>query len=137
MIALPAPIACTNPVPSTSAALILSERHLKLATPGNKEPSERLTTPNNCTMSVGLSTLPTGTTATLVTVTPVGGGAATVKLPNPVLPAAIALIVTEPELTPVANPLAFTVATTELELNQVNTWPGITLPFWSLAMAVN
>src|ERR1041384_2729694 len=68
---------------------------------------------------------------------PGGGGAATGRLAVPLLPSLVAVMVTEPALTPVTRPLAFTVATDVLPLDQVMLRPVRVLPDASFVVAVN
>ena len=53
------------------------------------------------------------------------------------IPSAVAVIVAEPGALPVTSPVAETVATDGLELNQVTVMPASTLPFASLRVLTN
>jgi hypothetical protein len=61
----------------------------------------------------------------------------TVRMPDPVTPLANAEMCAVPWLTPVANPLLFTVAIEVASELQVNVTPLMTFPWESLATAVN
>src|SRR5215208_7762209 len=67
-----------------------------------------------------------------------GGGASTWRATVSALPfVAVATIDAVPTLTPLASPVALTVATVSLRLVQVNVAPGMVAPAESLAVAVN
>jgi len=55
----------------------------------------------------------------------------------PLAPPAAAVIVALPECTAVTSPLAETVATAALELDQATAWPVITFPLASVSVAVS
>jgi hypothetical protein len=76
-----------------------------------------------------------GETVTVVTTGTGGGDAVTVTLDVPDFPAQVAVIVADPAATPVTTPLALTVATAELLVDQVTVCPVITLPEASFTVA--
>jgi hypothetical protein len=71
-----------------------------------------------------------------VTVVTTGGAAVTVMLDVPVFPELVAVIVAGPAATPVTTPLELTVAVAALLVVQMTVCPDITLPCWSLTVAV-
>src|SRR5881296_2822091 len=68
---------------------------------------------------------------------PTGGGVMTVSAALPVTPSLRAVIVADPVVTPVASPLALTVATPVLLLDHVTSRPLSWLPAASFRMGVN
>ena len=56
---------------------------------------------------------------------------------DPLFPPADAVIVAPPGATPVTTPVLLTIATLPPPLVHTKTWPGITAPVWSRAVAVN
>jgi hypothetical protein len=76
-----------------------------------------------------------GETVTVVTTGAGGGVLVTVIAAVPDLLELVAVIIAEPAATPLTTPLAFTVATPVLLLDQVTDWPLIVLPFWSFTVA--
>jgi hypothetical protein len=71
-----------------------------------------------------------------VTVTDATGGGVTVSVACPVLPSTVATMSAEPEATADTEPVASTVATEALDVDQVGAFPEMAAPWASRGVAV-
>src|SRR6266571_4926413 len=133
IVAAPTATPVTRPLPFTLAIPPLLDAHVT-ARPVRTVPALSLVT------ALSWTAWPAGTLAeaglTVTDATGAGaGGAVTVIAAVPLLPSLVAVIVAAPALTPVTRPLADTVATAVLPLDQLTVRPVSGLPFASFGVA--
>src|SRR5438445_286780 len=131
MVAAPAATPVTSPLPFTVATAVLLLPQVTTR-PASGFPLASFG------VAVSCAVCPTGTLADAgATVTDATGTLLTVSTAVPFLPSLVAVMVPEPTATPVARPLAFTVATAVLLLAHVTTRPARANPLASFGIAVN
>src|SRR5438093_163346 len=127
----PAVTPLTSPLPVTVATDVLLLAHVTTR-PVNGLPLASFGVAVSCTVC------PTPTLAgDGLTVTEATGATVTVTSEVPLCPSQVAVIVAVPATLPVTRPLALTVATVVLPLDQVTTRPDNGLPFASFGVAVS
>src|SRR6266568_3210101 len=133
MVAEPVATAVTSPLELTVATAPFELVHVT-PRPESGLPLASLGVAASCTVCPACTVADAGVTATDATGT--GAGLTVIAAP-PLLPSDTAVIVAEPAATPVTSPLAFTVATDGLLLDQPITRPDSALPFASLGVAAS
>src|SRR6266568_3300026 len=133
IVAEPAAALVTSPPAFTVATALLPLTHVTTR-PESGLPLASLGVAASCTVCPACTVADAGVTATDATGT--GAGLTVIAAP-PLLPSDTAVIVAEPAATPVTSPLAFTVATDGLLLDQPITRPDSALPFASLGVAAS
>src|SRR2546427_8198669 len=131
IVAVPAVFPVTSPLALTVAtvALLLAQRTVR---PDSGLPLASWGVAVSCTV------WPTCTDAVAgLTVTDATGTVLTVIVAVPLCPSEVAVIVAEPAATPVTSPLALTVATAGLPLDQAIVRPESELPFASFGVAAS
>src|SRR2546422_897711 len=131
IVAEPASFAVTSPLELTVAAVVLLEVQVTTR-PDSGCPSAPFGVAVSCTVLPSSTLADAGVTATVAT-----GTGVTVILAVPLCPSDVAVIVAAPATTAVTRPLAFTVATAVLLLDQLMVRPESGLPFASLGVAVS
>src|SRR5437773_949325 len=133
IVAEPAAALVTRPPAFTVATALLPLTHVTTR-PESGLPLASSGVAASCTVCPACTVADAGVTATDATGT--GAGLTVIAAP-PLLPSDTAVIVAEPAATPVTSPLAFTVATDGLLLDQPITRPDSALPFASLGVAAS
>ena len=131
IVAEPAPFPVTSPLVLTVAIVVLSLDQVTTR-PVSGLPAESLGVAVSCTVCPTYRLPDAG-----VTVTDATGTVVTVTLEEALRPSLAAVIVVEPAATPVTSPLAVTVATPVLLLDQVTVLPVSTAPVESRVVAVS
>src|SRR5881396_2431009 len=131
IVAVPAALPVTSPLAVTVATAVLLLPQLTVR-PDNGLPFASFGVAVSCTV------WPTCTDAVLgLTVTDATGTVLTVIVAVPPCPSLVAVIVAEPDVTPVTSPLPLTVATAVLPLAQVIVRPESESPFASFGAAAS
>src|SRR5438132_1181814 len=131
IVAEPATLVVTSPLLLTVATVVLFEAHVTVR-PVKTLPFASLRVAVSCTV------WPAGTLAEGgVTVTEATGAPATVRLAVPLWPSLVAVMVTDPAVTPVTSPLPLTVAMLLLLDDQLMARPVNGLPLASRGVAVS
>src|SRR6266576_1639239 len=131
IVAEPATLVVTSPLLLTVATVVLFEAHVTVR-PVKTLPFASLRVAVSCTV------WPAGTLAEGgVTVTEATGAPATVMLAVPLWPSLVAVMVTDPAVTPVTSPLPLTVAMLLLLDDQLMARPVNGLPLASRGVAVS
>jgi len=124
IVADPAPTPVTTPLELTVATAVLPLDHV-IVWPVITLPWASFTVAvSEVVAPTAIDAVP-GVTVTVVTT---GGGAVTVMVDVPDLPAQVAVMVADPAPIPVTTPLELTVAADALLVDHVIVWPVITLP---------
>ncbi|OLC72098.1 MAG: hypothetical protein AUH78_16705 [Gemmatimonadetes bacterium 13_1_40CM_4_69_8] len=131
IVAEPASFAVTSPLELTVAAVVLLDVQVTTR-PDSRFPFASFGVAVSCTLLPSSTLADAGVTATVAT-----GTGVTVILAVPLCPSDVAVIVAAPATTAVTRPLAFTVATAVLLLDQLMVRPESGLPFASLGVAVS
>jgi len=131
MVAAPAPTPVTRPLADTVATAVLPLDQLTVR-PVNGLPLASFGVADSCCVCPTATLADVGLTATDAT-----GTLDTVIAAVPLFPSLAAVIVAAPVLTPVTRPLADTVATPGLPLNQLTVRPLSRLPFASFGIAAS
>ena len=129
MVAEPAVTPVTRPVALTVATAVLLLPHVTTR-PVSVLPAESLVTADSCLVPPIAMLAAAGPTVTEAT-----GTIMTLMVAVPLLPSLVAVIVTEPTVTPVTKPVPLTVATARLLLAHVTARPVSVLPAASLVTA--
>src|SRR5205809_312061 len=131
IVAVPAVFPVTSPLALTVATAVLLLAQVTVR-PLSGFPFASFGVAVSCTV------WPTCTDAVAgLTVTAATGTVLTVTVAGPLCPSQVAVIVAAPAATAVTSPLALTVATAVLPLDQVTVRPGSELPFASCGVAVS
>jgi len=131
IVAVPATTPLTRPLPFTVATDVLLLDHVTTR-PVRGLPLASFGVAVSCTVWPAATLAVAG-----LTVTDATGTLVTVIAAVPVFPSLVAVIVADPAAPPVTRPLAFTLATAVLLLDQVTTRPVSAVPLASFGVAVS